>query len=211
MNSNNRYHPIRASSFRALERSSNKISKKVGQRPIGCRVGRDPRIIDLCRTLPPTWDVDKAFGCDEEIIGNMSEMKRILTPLLAVDAVIFYAGGIVLIQRDNPPFAGSYALPGGFVEIGETVEAAAVREAREETGLDIELLGLVGIYSDPARDPRGHVVSIVFLAQGKGDLLAGSDARAAQIFSLHSLPELAFDHGKIISDALALDNQIKVE
>jgi 8-oxo-dGTP diphosphatase len=141
----------------------------------------------------------------------MNETKRILTPLLAVDAVIFYAGGIVLIQRDNPPFAGSYALPGGFVEIGETVEAAAVREAREETGLDIELLGLVGIYSDPARDPRGHVVSIAFLALGRGDLLAGSDARAAQIFSLHSLPELAFDHGKIIGDALALDNQIKVE
>jgi 8-oxo-dGTP diphosphatase len=134
----------------------------------------------------------------------MNETKRILTPLLAADAVIFYAGGIVLIERDNPPFAGSYALPGGFIEIGETVEAAAVREAQEETGLDIELLGLVGVYSDPARDPRGHVVSIAFLARGRGDIFAGSDARAARIFSLNSLPDLAFDHGKIISDALAL-------
>jgi 8-oxo-dGTP diphosphatase len=150
----------------------------------------------------------------------MNETRQIRTPLLAADAVIFSAEGVVLIQRDNPPFAGRYALPGGFVEVGETVEAAAIREAREETGLDIDLLGLVGIYSDPARDPRGHVVSLAFLARGSGDLLAGSDARAARIFSLNDLPDLAFDHSKIINDAIALaerlsrgrtDNQIKVE
>ena len=125
----------------------------------------------------------------------------ILTPLLAVDAVIFFQEGIVLIKRDRPPFEGSYALPGGFVEVGETVEAAVVREAREETGLAIELLGLVGIYSNPDRDPRGHVVSAAFLARGSGDLAAGSDARSAQVFPLQSLPSLAFDHDKIISDA----------
>ena len=127
-----------------------------------------------------------------------------MTPLLAVDAVILFQIGIVLIKRDNPPFAGSYALPGGFVEVGETVEAAAAREAREETGLAIELLGLVGIYSNPARDPRGHVVSAAFLARGSGDLKAGSDARSAQVFALMGLPPLAFDHDKIISDALSL-------
>jgi len=127
-----------------------------------------------------------------------------VTPLLAVDAVILFQIGIVLIKRDNPPFAGSYALPGGFVEVGETVEAAAAREAREETGLAIELLGLVGIYSNPARDPRGHVVSAAFLARGSGDLKAGSDARSAQVFALMGLPPLAFDHDKIISDALSL-------
>jgi len=146
-------------------------------------------------------------------------MTGIKTPLLAADAVILFAGGIVLIKRKNPPFAGCYALPGGFVELGETVEAAAVREAREETGLCIELLALVGIYSDPARDPRGHVVSAAFLARGKGELAAGSDARSARIFPLRSLPPLAFDHEKIISDALILaqgrrsefDSQIKVE
>lgn len=131
----------------------------------------------------------------------MNETKRIVTPLLAVDAVILFAGGIVLIKRDNPPFAGSYALPGGFVEVGETVEAALAREVREETGLAVELLGLVGIYSNPARDPRGHVVSAAFLARGSGELLAGSDARSARVFPLHSLPPLAFDHDKIISDA----------
>ena len=134
----------------------------------------------------------------------MNETKRLVTPLLAVDAVILFQDGIVLIKRDRPPFAGSYALPGGFVEVGETVEAAAAREAREETGLIIELLGLVGIYSNPARDPRGHVVSAAFLARGSGDLKAGSDARSAQVFPLQSLPPLAFDHDKIISDALSL-------
>lgn len=147
----------------------------------------------------------------------MSETKRIVTPLLAADAVILIAGGIVLIKRRNPPFAGCYALPGGFVEVGETVEAAAIREAREETGLNIELLGLVGIYSNPDRDPRGHVVSAAFLAQGRGELLAGSDARIAEVFPFKSLPHLAFDHDRIIGDALSLaksergNNQVNVE
>lgn len=138
----------------------------------------------------------------------MNERNKILTPLLAADAVILFSGGIVLIQRDRPPFAGKYALPGGFVELGESVESAAVREAREETGLEIELLGLVGIYSDPARDPRGHVVSAAFLAMGRGSLLAGSDARAAGIFPKGGLPPLAFDHQKIISDAFVLADRL---
>ncbi|MDD2756293.1 MAG: NUDIX hydrolase [Methanothrix sp.] len=134
----------------------------------------------------------------------MNAANRIVTPLLAVDAVILYAGGIVLIKRDNPPFAGCYALPGGFVEVGETVEAAAARESREETGLVIELLGLIGIYSNPARDPRGHVVSAAFLARGRGELSAGSDARLAEVFSFQDLPALAFDHDLIFRDALRL-------
>ena len=138
------------------------------------------------------------------------------TPLLAVDAVIFFREGIVLINRDNPPYQGCFALPGGFVEIGEMVEDAVQREAREETGLVIELLGLVGIYSDPGRDPRGHVVSAAFLASGRGELVSGSDARSAEVFLINSLPPLAFDHDKIINDALRLsrnlvNDQIKVE
>ena len=137
----------------------------------------------------------------------MNERDRIQTPLLASDAVILYAGGIVLIKRDHPPFSGCYALRGGFVEIGETVEAACKREAKEETGLDIELVGLIGIYSDPSRDPRGHVVSAAFLAEGSGDLQAGSDAREAEVFSLKSLPALAFDHARIVSDAISLNSQ----
>ena len=141
----------------------------------------------------------------------MKEKKGIRTPLLAADAVILFEGGIVLIQRDRPPYAGCYALPGGFVEIGERVEAAAIREAAEETGLEIELLGLVGIYSDPGRDPRGHVVSAAFLARGRGKLLAGSDARAVGIFSRERLLPLAFDHETIIADALALEAALSAE
>ena len=133
-------------------------------------------------------------------------MKReIKTPLLAADAVILFQDGIVLIRRNNPPYQGCYALPGGFVEIGETVEEAAIREAWEETGLDINLLGLVGVYSDPARDPRGHVVSVAFLARASGRLQSGSDARSAQVFPREELPRLAFDHEQIISDALHLE------
>jgi 8-oxo-dGTP diphosphatase len=124
------------------------------------------------------------------------------TPMLAADALILFDGGIVLIRRENPPYQGYYALPGGFVEVGETVEEAARREAKEETGLDIILLKLVGVYSKPNRDPRGHVVSICYLAQGRGDLLAGSDARSAEVFDPEDLPPLAFDHAQIIRDGL---------
>ncbi len=124
------------------------------------------------------------------------------TPMLAADALILFDEGIVLIRRENPPYQGYYALPGGFVEVGETVEEAAKREAKEETGLDIILLKLVGVYSKPNRDPRGHVVSICYLAQGRGDLLAGSDARSAEVFDPEDLPPLAFDHAQIIRDGL---------
>ena len=124
------------------------------------------------------------------------------TPLLATDALILFGEGIVLIRRENPPYQGFYALPGGFVEVGETVEEAARREAKEETGLDITLLKLVGVYSKPDRDPRGHVVSITYLAEGRGKLVAGSDARSAEVFGPDNLPPLAVDHAAIIRDGL---------
>ncbi len=124
-----------------------------------------------------------------------------VTPLLAVDALIIYEGKIVLIKRKNPPYQGHFALPGGFVEIGETVEAAVVREAKEETGLDIEILKLLGVYSEPSRDPRGHVVSICYLARGSGTLKPDSDAIDLRLFDLNEIPELAFDHNKIIKNA----------
>lgn len=124
-----------------------------------------------------------------------------VTPLLTVDALIIYERKIVLIRRKNPPYQNHFALPGGFVEVGETVEAAVVREAKEETGLDIELLKLVGVYSDPSRDPRGHTVSVCYLAIGRGNLKAGSDAKDTGLFSLNEVPKLAFDHNKIIENA----------
>lgn len=125
-------------------------------------------------------------------------------PAPTVDVVIFAAGrGLVLVERRNPP--PGWALPGGFVDYGETCEAAAVREAREETGLDVALTGLLGVYSDPARDPRGHTMSVVYTAQALNleALQAGDDAARAALFPLDRLPPLAFDHGLIVQDFIA--------
>ena len=125
------------------------------------------------------------------------------SPALTVDAIIMIGGKIVLVRRKNPPFKGCHALPGGFVEHGETVEAAAVREVEEETGLKTGILRLVGVYSDPKRDPRGHTVTVVFeMDVLDGELKAGDDASDAGLYSLKKLPELAFDHAKIINDFL---------
>lgn len=124
-------------------------------------------------------------------------------PALTVDAVIIKDGKIVLIKRKEEPFQGQYALPGGFVEYGETVEAALRREVLEETGLIVEVSSLVGIYSDPHRDPRGHVISAAFAAViVSGALASGSDAAEAHFWEITSLPPLAFDHAQIIHDAL---------
>jgi 8-oxo-dGTP diphosphatase len=156
------------------------------------------------RPLPcviTTHAANKLFGPAKSYASKGSAMR---TPLLAVDSVIFFEGGVVLIKRKNPPFQGCYALPGGFVEIGESTEEAVVREAREETGLVIDLVGLVGVYSDPHRDPRGHVVSVCYFSKGSGSLVSGSDARSSGVFHLDDLPMLAFDHDKMIGDALRL-------
>lgn len=124
------------------------------------------------------------------------------SPFLATDIIIEYPDGeIVLIERGYEPFKGQYAIPGGGVEIGETVEQAAIREAKEETGLDIELIKLLGVYSDPNRDPRGHCVSIVFHARPVGgELKADSDAAYAVKTAEYQKMKLAFDHNQIIQD-----------
>ncbi|AEA46428.1 NUDIX domain-containing protein [Archaeoglobus veneficus] len=124
---------------------------------------------------------------------------------LTVDAIIPYEGKIVLIKRKNEPFKGFYALPGGIVEYGERVEDALLREVEEETGLEGKIYKLVGVYSDPNRDPRGHFVSICYVVlPSGGELRAGSDAREVALFLLDSLPSLAFDHEKMIRDAEAM-------
>jgi 8-oxo-dGTP diphosphatase len=127
------------------------------------------------------------------------------TPKLMVDVIIPSERGVVLIRRGTEPFKGRWALPGGFVEVGETVEEAAYREAAEETGLAVEVARLVGVYSDPERDPRGHNVSVAFLARVlSGDLVAATDASEVAVLDPSSV-ELAFDHRKIIEDALSLE------
>ncbi len=124
-------------------------------------------------------------------------------PALTVDGVIIKDHMIVLVKRSKSPFEGQYALPGGFVEYGETVESALIREIAEETGLEVKIKSLIGVYSDPNRDPRGHVVSLAFKAQiTGGELSSGSDAREVRLFDIRNLPRLAFDHEKIIQDAL---------
>ena len=126
------------------------------------------------------------------------------TPALTVDCVIYdRQGRVLLIRRKNPPFQGSYALPGGFVDVGETVEDGCRREVREETGLNVKGLRLVGVYSDPDRDPRGHTVSAVFLTQLSEPQVAtaGDDAAAAEWVSDWRRQSLAFDHARILADA----------
>ena len=134
--------------------------------------------------------------------GLKAELHRCIG--LTVDGVILYKGGVVLIKRKNEPFKDHYALPGGFVEYGETVEEALKREMKEETGLDVRIIRQVGVYSDPNRDPRGHTVSVAFLCLGEGGLRAGDDAKEVHVVPIGealNLP-LAFDHAKILKDAL---------
>jgi 8-oxo-dGTP diphosphatase len=127
----------------------------------------------------------------------MSKDYRNPTP--TVDIVIRLGGGIVLIRRRNPPHG--WALPGGYQDEGETCEAAARREAMEETGLDVTLEELLYVYSDPRRDPRQHTMSVVFTARATGEPVGMDDAEEARIFTLDTLPaDLAFDHRQILED-----------
>ena len=121
------------------------------------------------------------------------------TPLLTVDIIIQFQNGIVLIERKNPP--PGWALPGGFVDYGESLERAAVREAKEETTLDVELAGQFHTYSEPGRDPRSHTISTVFIARAAGTPRAEDDAAEIGIFTADDLPQpLAFDHATVIAD-----------
>jgi 8-oxo-dGTP diphosphatase len=125
------------------------------------------------------------------------------SPKLTVDGIVLKNGKILLIKRKNQPFEGKWALPGGFVEYGEKTEDATVREVLEETGLKTKIDHLVGVYSDPNRDPRGHTVSIVYVLDiHGGELKSGDDACDAKFFGLKNLPELSFDHEGIIKDVL---------
>ena len=124
------------------------------------------------------------------------------TPKLTVDGIILDNNKVLLIKRKNAPFKGKWALPGGFVDYNEKVEDAIIREIKEETGVNVDIKELIGVYSDPKRDPRGHTVSVVFLLEIiSGKIKGGDDACDAKFFDLKKLPELSFDHDKIIFDA----------
>lgn len=124
-------------------------------------------------------------------------------PSLTVDIIIEINDGVVLVKRKNNPYKGQWAIPGGFVEYGEKVEDAARREAEEETGLKVSLEKLLGVYSEPGRDPRGHVVSVCFSAEKiGGSLRASSDAADVKVFKDIPWSNLAFDHDKILKEHL---------
>lgn len=124
-------------------------------------------------------------------------------PALTADIVLFHGESVLLIRRKHPPFEGRWALPGGFLDEGETLEACAARELREETGVEGAVLSLSGVFSTPGRDPRGWTVSAAYT----GDLpagaspVAGDDAAAVEFWPLAALPPLAFDHDRIIASA----------
>ncbi|MCF7873785.1 MAG: NUDIX hydrolase [Candidatus Omnitrophica bacterium] len=151
-------------------------------------------------------DTDKSYKTlKKNVFGYLNHIKTNKGPFLTVDAIINYQQGIVLIERTNPPLG--WALPGGFVDYQESLEAAVVREAKEETGLDFENIKQFRAYSDNSRDPRFHTVSVVFTGRGKGKLKAASDAKSAFVFKikaknpLKNLPsDIAFDHRKILKD-----------
>lgn len=128
-----------------------------------------------------------------------STVKQYRNPFPTVDIIIELDNGIVLIERKNEPMG--WALPGGFVDYGESLESAAIREAREETSLEVTDLRLLGCYSDPARDKRMHTISVVYCASAVGIPYAADDAQNVEVFSLDALPDrLCFDHARILSD-----------
>ena len=134
--------------------------------------------------------------------------SKFKNPALTVDGLILFENGeIALIQRGNEPFKGQYALPGGFVDYGESVERALIREMKEETNLDVKPKKLIGVYSDPFRDPRGHTVSVAFeckLISSSDKYKAGDDAKKAVRKPIETVNNmnLAFDHNKIVADYL---------
>ncbi|MBN2298277.1 MAG: NUDIX hydrolase [Deltaproteobacteria bacterium] len=140
----------------------------------------------------PEKDVIICPNCGEKI-------TRYRNPFPTVDIIIEYSSGIVLVSRKNPPHG--WALPGGFVDYGESLENAARREAREETSLRIDNLQMFHVYSDPGRDPRFHTITTVFVARGEGVLQASDDAVDAVVVDPYHLPDpVVFDHAKIIED-----------
>jgi 8-oxo-dGTP diphosphatase len=159
-----------------------------------------PPFFYQCQEFAMPYDTLNCPDCGKEI-------RLYRNPFPTVDIIIEIEGGILLIERKNPPHG--WALPGGFVDYGESLEAAAVREAREETSLELRNLRLLGCYSDPERDERMHTISTVYVAEGYGKPEAADDAVHVKIFQLSNLPEtLCFDHATILADYAATQKQV---
>ncbi len=169
------------------------------------RFSREAGDASVLKDIHISLPSDEAFNLfEKQVYGYLRHVMDDLAwgPYVTTDIIIEVAGGIILIERTNPPFG--LALPGGFVDRGESLEAAACREAKEETNMDLEDLRQFHTYSDPARDPRFHTVTTVFTAKGIGRPQAGDDAKGLKIVPLSELRQLtyAFDHARVIDDYL---------
>jgi 8-oxo-dGTP diphosphatase len=139
----------------------------------------------------------------EKMHGTVQTLSSLgmRTPLVAADGLIMIDEKLVLIRRKFYPYEGRLALPGGMVEYDERVEDAVRREMKEETNLDVEISELLGVYSEPGRDPRGHVISAAYVLEVVGgELKSGDDAEAIELVDMENIPELAFDHNEIVKD-----------
>ncbi|MFP4170880.1 MAG: NUDIX domain-containing protein [Methanomassiliicoccales archaeon] len=178
----------------ALKKIESALGEKVVYSERGGTEGGATRLTELGEDLLNRYE--NQVRMIEEQIENL--YKR---PTLTTDGVVMIDGKLLLIRRGKEPYQGSYALPGGILEYGETVEECVVREVEEETGLRTRILEMIGVYSHPDRDPRGHFISVAFhLAPMGGELRSGDDAAAAELFPLDDLPDMAFDHAEIVRD-----------
>ena len=167
-------------------------------------IGSDVVIISGGRHILTEEARDVVFRFEGQSRSARERVESVYrNPSLTADAVILIGGKILLVERGREPFKGRYALPGGFLDYGETIEECAVREVEEETGLRTMVLDLIGVYSSPDRDPRGHTVTAAFLMRPMGgELRSGDDAVDVRLFPLDALPEMAFDHSTIVKDFL---------
>ncbi len=213
---------LRAAAANALRRAQELGAKSLAFPALGCGEGNFPlvgsakvmaqEVIKWARRQETTlrevvfclYDKETFETFNTTIHGYVRHLQEDLGggPYVTVDIIIEYDGGIVLIERSNPPYG--LALPGGFVDYGETLEQAAIREAKEETNLDLLNSRQFHTYSDPNRDPRFHTISTVFVAEGQGAPRSGDDAKALRVVRYEDLPELtyAFDHKDIIEEYL---------
>lgn len=213
---------IRNSFRNALKVADELAVKSIAFPALGCGVGGFPLLASAKIMSQEVWRYlrEEKSGIKEIIFclydqesydifekGAIKYLEHILYklqngPFTTVDAIIEINGGIVIIQRSNPPFG--WALPGGFVDYGESLEIAVAREAKEETGLEITDIKQFHTYSDPKRDPRFHTIGTVFIAKAKGAAKAGDDAAGLKIVKLNEIPglTLAFDHKQILEDYL---------
>lgn len=212
---------IRVSCANALKCAEELKIQSIAFPALGCGVGRFPAVgaakimtQEVLRHLRGKISLREIVFClyedqmfkvfEQHVYGYIEHMMNVLNqgPYATVDVIIELRGGLVLIERSNPPYG--LALPGGFVDYGETLEDAVIREAKEETNLELESLKQFHAYSDPVRDPRFHTISTVFTAEGKGTPKSGDDAKALKVIPRKDLLKFnyAFDHKKIIEDYL---------